>query len=79
MAGFLVKKGVLLFTFFIVALAAVTYFAKTTSTAFITSREDKGILLVNVQLFQMRHPCLVLKGYNKQLLRWLSGNRVLMV
>ncbi|CAH7408243.1 Efflux pump membrane transporter BepG [Vibrio chagasii] len=48
-AGFLVKKGVLLFTFFIVALAAVTYFAKTTSTAFVP-QEDKGILLVNVQL-----------------------------
>ncbi|MFA0038642.1 efflux RND transporter permease subunit [Vibrio sp. 10N.261.52.A1] len=48
-AGFLVKKGVLLFTFFFVALAAVTYFAKTTSTAFVP-QEDKGILLVNVQL-----------------------------
>lgn len=48
-AGFLVKKGVLLFTFFVVALAAVTYFAKTTSTAFVP-QEDKGILLVNVQL-----------------------------
>ena len=47
-AGFLVKKGVLLFTFFVVALAAVTYFAKTTSTAFVP-QEDKGILLVNVQ------------------------------
>ena len=43
------KKGVLLFTFFVVALAAVTYFAKTTSTAFVP-QEDKGILLVNVQL-----------------------------
>ncbi|MFA0014922.1 efflux RND transporter permease subunit [Vibrio lentus] len=48
-AGFLVKKGVLLFTFFVVALAAVTYFSKTTSTAFVP-QEDKGILLVNVQL-----------------------------
>lgn len=48
-AGFLVKKGVLLFTFFVVALATVTYFAKTTSTAFVP-QEDKGILLVNVQL-----------------------------
>ncbi|KLN63589.1 efflux RND transporter permease subunit [Vibrio sp. VPAP30] len=48
-ASFLVKKGVLLFAFFFVALAAVTYFSKTTSTAFVP-QEDKGILLVNVQL-----------------------------
>ncbi|MGF1908451.1 efflux RND transporter permease subunit [Vibrio kasasachensis] len=48
-AGFLVKKTVLLVGFFLVALAAVTFFAKTTSTAFVP-QEDKGILLVNVQL-----------------------------
>ncbi|CAH0529393.1 efflux RND transporter permease subunit [Vibrio hippocampi] len=48
-AGFLVKKAILLVTFFIVAVAAVTFFAKNTSTAFVP-QEDKGILLVNVQL-----------------------------
>ncbi|PML15488.1 efflux RND transporter permease subunit [Vibrio breoganii] len=49
LAGFLVKKAVLLFVFFIAAVAAVTYFGKNTSTAFVP-QEDKGILLVNVQL-----------------------------
>ncbi|MFS1984831.1 efflux RND transporter permease subunit [Vibrio breoganii] len=49
LAGFLVKKAILLFVFFIAAVAAVTYFSKTTSTAFVP-QEDKGILLVNVQL-----------------------------
>ncbi|OLQ91317.1 RND transporter [Vibrio panuliri] len=48
-AGFLVKKTVLLAGFFVVAVAAVTIFSKTTSTAFVP-QEDKGILLVNVQL-----------------------------
>ncbi len=48
-AGFLVKKAMLLGAFFLVAIAAVTFFAKTTSTAFVP-QEDKGILLVNVQL-----------------------------
>ena len=48
-AGFLIKKAVLLITFFILAVAAVTFLAKTTSTAFVP-QEDKGILLVNVQL-----------------------------
>ncbi|RJX75747.1 efflux RND transporter permease subunit [Vibrio sinensis] len=48
-AGYLVKKSLLLAAFFVVALAAVTFFAKTTSTAFVP-QEDKGILLVNVQL-----------------------------
>ncbi|MGY3571510.1 efflux RND transporter permease subunit [Vibrio paucivorans] len=48
-AGYLVKKSLLLITFFVIALAAVTYFSKTTSTAFVP-QEDKGILLVNVQL-----------------------------
>ncbi len=48
-AGFLVKKSMLLIAFFFVAVAAVTFFAKTTSTAFVP-QEDKGILLVNVQL-----------------------------
>lgn len=48
-AGFLVKKTLLLVTFFIVAVGAVAFFSKTTSTAFVP-QEDKGILLVNVQL-----------------------------
>ncbi|MCA3910645.1 multidrug efflux RND transporter permease subunit VmeZ [Vibrio vulnificus] len=48
-AGFLVKKSLLLVAFFMVAVAAVAFFAKTTSTAFVP-QEDKGILLVNVQL-----------------------------
>ncbi|GAL18059.1 RND efflux system inner membrane transporter CmeB [Vibrio maritimus] len=48
-AGFLVKKAVLLVTFFIIAVGAVTFLAKNTSTAFVP-QEDKGILLVNVQL-----------------------------
>lgn len=48
-AGFLVKKSILLVIFFLTALAAVAFFAKTTSTAFVP-QEDKGILLVNVQL-----------------------------
>ncbi|WED28674.1 multidrug efflux RND transporter permease subunit [Vibrio sp. DW001] len=48
-AGFLVRKTILLGAFFIIAVAAVTYFTKTTSTAFVP-QEDKGILLVNVQL-----------------------------
>ncbi|MCF8777848.1 multidrug efflux RND transporter permease subunit VmeZ [Vibrio sp. IRLE0018] len=48
-AGFLVKKSLLLVAFFMVAVAAVALFAKTTSTAFVP-QEDKGILLVNVQL-----------------------------
>ncbi len=48
-AGYLVRKSVLLVTFFILAVGAVTYLSKTTSTAFVPT-EDKGILLVNVQL-----------------------------
>ncbi len=48
-AGFLVKKTLFLVGFFIVAVTAVSLFAKTTSTAFVP-QEDKGILLVNVQL-----------------------------
>lgn len=48
-AGFLVKKTLLLVGFFVVAVAAVSLFAKNTSTAFVP-QEDKGILLVNVQL-----------------------------
>lgn len=48
-AGYLVKKSLLLVVFFVVAVAAVSFFAKTTSTAFVP-QEDKGILLVNVQL-----------------------------
>ncbi len=75
-AGFLVKKGVLLFTFFVVALAAVTYFAKTTSTAFVPP-EDKGILLVNVQLPDgIAQP---LQNVTEQLLEMDEQSRVLMV
>ncbi|WP_413283157.1 efflux RND transporter permease subunit [Vibrio sp. MA40-2] len=48
-AGFLVKKTVLLAGAFIIALAALSYFTSSTSTAFVP-QEDKGILLVNVQL-----------------------------
>ncbi|NOH31226.1 efflux RND transporter permease subunit [Vibrio mediterranei] len=48
-AGFLVKKVLLLMTFFIIAVGAVTFLSKNTSTAFVP-QEDKGILLVNVQL-----------------------------
>ncbi|MGF1686762.1 multidrug efflux RND transporter permease subunit [Photobacterium japonica] len=48
-AGFLVRKVVLLVAFFALAVGAVTYLSKTTSTAFVPT-EDKGILLVNVQL-----------------------------
>lgn len=39
----------ILMMFFAVALGSVTYLAKNTSTAFVP-QEDKGILLVNVQL-----------------------------
>lgn len=49
LAGFLVKKSVILMTFFVIAVGSVAFFAKTTSTAFVP-QEDKGILLVNVQL-----------------------------
>ncbi len=48
-AGFLVRKVGLLVSFFIVAVLAVSFLSKTTSTAFVP-QEDKGILLVNVQL-----------------------------
>ncbi|MGR5359218.1 efflux RND transporter permease subunit [Vibrio mediterranei] len=48
-AGFLVKKALLLMTFFVIAVGTVTFLAKNTSTAFVP-QEDKGILLVNVQL-----------------------------
>ncbi|MDV7103787.1 multidrug efflux RND transporter permease subunit [Vibrio sp. TH_r3] len=48
-AGFLVKKTVILGGAFIIALAALSYFTSSTSTAFVP-QEDKGILLVNVQL-----------------------------
>ncbi|MDX1302065.1 multidrug efflux RND transporter permease subunit [Photobacterium sp.] len=48
-AGFLVRKVALLGSFFVIAVLAVTLLAKTTSTAFVP-QEDKGILLVNVQL-----------------------------
>ena len=48
-AGFLVRKVGLLASFFVIAVVAVTLLSKTTSTAFVP-QEDKGILLVNVQL-----------------------------
>ncbi|MGR5062752.1 efflux RND transporter permease subunit [Photobacterium sp. DNB22_13_2] len=48
-AGFMVRKTALLVTFFVLAVGAVTFLSKTTSTAFVPT-EDKGILLVNVQL-----------------------------
>lgn len=48
-AGFLVKKTVLLAAFFALAVAAVSFLSSNTSTAFVP-QEDKGILLVNVQL-----------------------------
>ncbi|NVD07857.1 efflux RND transporter permease subunit [Vibrio sp. JPW-9-11-11] len=49
LAGVFVKKTLLLGAFFGLALLLVGFFAKTTSTAFVP-QEDKGILLVNVQL-----------------------------
>ena len=48
-AGFLVRKVGLLAGFFVIAVVAVTLLSKSTSTAFVP-QEDKGILLVNVQL-----------------------------
>ncbi|MEZ8025639.1 efflux RND transporter permease subunit [Enterovibrio norvegicus] len=48
-AGFLVRKTVVLGTLFVVAVGAAGYFAKTTSTGFVP-QEDKGVLLVNIQL-----------------------------
>ncbi|MBD1559457.1 multidrug efflux RND transporter permease subunit [Vibrio sp. S9_S30] len=48
-AGFLAKKAILALVLFGVAVGAVSYLAKTTSTAFVP-QEDKGIMLVNVQL-----------------------------
>ncbi|MFB9136780.1 efflux RND transporter permease subunit [Vibrio olivae] len=49
LAGFLVKKVVVLGCVLVVSVGAIGYFAKTTSTAFVP-QEDKGILLTNVQL-----------------------------
>ncbi|UTV30092.1 efflux RND transporter permease subunit [Photobacterium atrarenae] len=49
LAGFLVRKASVLLLVFVAALAAVGYLSKTTSTAFVP-QEDKGIMLVNVQL-----------------------------
>ncbi|WP_299013144.1 efflux RND transporter permease subunit [uncultured Photobacterium sp.] len=48
-AGFLVRKAGLLISCFAIAVIAVSFLSKTTSTAFVP-QEDKGILLVNVQL-----------------------------
>ncbi|KXF80827.1 efflux RND transporter permease subunit [Enterovibrio coralii] len=48
-AGFLVRKTLILGTLFVVAVGAAGYFAKTTSTGFVP-QEDKGVLLVNIQL-----------------------------
>lgn len=47
--GLLVKKGLLLIIFFVVALITVSLMANNTSTAFVP-QEDKGVLLINVQL-----------------------------
>lgn len=49
LAGFLVRKASVLLLVFVAALGAVGYLSKTTSTAFVP-QEDKGIMLVNVQL-----------------------------
>ncbi|WP_394209082.1 efflux RND transporter permease subunit [Enterovibrio calviensis] len=48
-AGFLVRKTAVLGVLFIVAVSAAGYFATTTSTGFVP-QEDKGVLLINVQL-----------------------------
>ncbi|USD66812.1 multidrug efflux RND transporter permease subunit [Vibrio sp. SCSIO 43136] len=48
-AGFLVRKTLVVVALFAVALGAVSFLAKTTSTAFVP-QEDKGIMLVNIQL-----------------------------
>ncbi|MGC9403174.1 efflux RND transporter permease subunit [Vibrio genomosp. F10 str. 9ZC157] len=48
-ASFLVKRALVVVAIFLVAIGSVTYLSKTTSTAFVP-QEDKGILLVNVQL-----------------------------
>ncbi|KJY83833.1 RND transporter [Vibrio galatheae] len=47
--SFLVKKTLIVVVFFVVAVAAVYFLAKNTSTAFVP-QEDKGVLAVNVQL-----------------------------
>ncbi|MFO6421945.1 efflux RND transporter permease subunit [Motilimonas sp. KMU-193] len=49
LAASLVKKAIVLCVIFVVAVSSVLYLAKNTSTAFVP-QEDKGILLVNVQL-----------------------------
>ncbi|UPQ89581.1 efflux RND transporter permease subunit [Vibrio sinaloensis] len=49
LAGFLVKRSLVLVVLFGVALGSVTLLAKSTSSAFVP-QEDKGILLINVQL-----------------------------
>lgn len=48
-AGYLVRKTVVLGTLFIIAVSAAGYLAKNTPTGFVP-QEDKGILLVNIQL-----------------------------
>ncbi|MEJ2764899.1 multidrug efflux RND transporter permease subunit [Photobacterium sp. MCCC 1A19761] len=49
LAGFLVRKASVLLLVFAAALGAVGYLSNNTSTAFVP-QEDKGIMLVNVQL-----------------------------
>ncbi|UXI04042.1 efflux RND transporter permease subunit [Photobacterium sp. TY1-4] len=49
LAGFLVRKASVLLLVFVAALGAVGYLSNNTSTAFVP-QEDKGIMLVNVQL-----------------------------
>ncbi|MBM7036910.1 efflux RND transporter permease subunit [Vibrio ulleungensis] len=49
LAGFLVKKSAVLVGCFVIAVSLLGYFATNTSTAFVP-QEDKGILMVNIQL-----------------------------
>ncbi|MCG7495540.1 efflux RND transporter permease subunit [Vibrio sp. Of7-15] len=48
-AGFLVRKSVILVAVFGIAVTSLVWLSKTTSTAFVP-QEDKGVLLVNIQL-----------------------------
>lgn len=48
-AGFLVRKTLIVVTLFGLAMGALAWMANTTSTAFVP-QEDKGIMLVNIQL-----------------------------
>lgn len=48
-AGFLVRKSIILCLFFVLAVGTAGFLAKNTSTGFVP-QEDKGALLVNIQL-----------------------------